>query len=139
VERGVIAGLAKAIGYPQEVPAEAVSFAFVVDDREIVARIAEGGLEFSCTLLSGEALDRAEDALVRLAGYAAGRLLKEDATLAWDPNARAVVLWMRTPAEGAGDARRAFEAFCTSVDWWSDRVSEEDLGHVGVPETVIRP
>jgi len=136
---GLIARMAKAIGYPQEVPAEAESFAFVVDDHEIVARVVDDGLELRCALLSAEDAARFEGAVVRLSGFAAGRILTEEATLAWDPESRSVILWTRMKAGGDGDVRRAFEVFCESVDWWSDRVDEENLGRVGVSEMMIRP
>ena len=76
-----------------------------------------------------------------LARYAAGRMLREDATLAWDNGA---FLWQDVPA-GANSAEMArdFERFMDSCDWWRERV---DALHGGkatsaadMESMVIRP
>ena len=88
----------------------------------------------TCSLGSPE-----ESALVRLAGFAAGRVLKEEATLAWEPREGELILWQGIPAAASDEAlKRAFEVFTASCDWWRDRVREEDVGE-RVPEMMIRP
>ena len=127
--------LAQAIGYPDEVPEGAASFTFRVDGRDMAASEAGGRLVLRCTLQE----DPADDLVERLAGYAVGRMLKEEATLAWDPERNALILWQAVPAQTAdGVLRRFFEVFATSADWWHARV-RDDGETASIPEMVIRP
>jgi len=145
VESGVIAGLAKAIGYPQEVPAEAEAFDFIVDGETIGVSVADGRARSpsaphgGASLLFQTVLTEDAETAGRLAAYAAGRMLKEAATLAWDPEKKSVILWEKVEFEGQGHGRRAFESFCESADWWRERVKEQGHGHAGVAEMMIRP
>ena len=127
--------LAQAIGYPDEVPEGAASVTFRVDGREMTA-VESGGRLVLRVVLQAEPAD---DLVERLAGYAVGRMLKEEATLAWDPELDALILWQAVPAQAAdGVLRRFFEVFATSADWWHARVRED--GEVSsIPEMVIRP
>ena len=128
---------AQAIGYPADVPAEASDHVFLVDGGEIAASEADGRLRLVkdlCAAGDGGAVD-----LAALAGYAAGRLLKEEATLAWDAAREMPVLWQDVAAS-ADDAqlRAFFEVFAASCDWWLARVQEgRDRGRV--PELMIVP
>ena len=81
-----------------------------------------------------------DDGLKRLAGYAAGRILKEDAVLAWDPGRGELLLWQDAPA-GASEVqmKRTFDLFCASCDWWLARAGEENVSKERVPDTMIRP
>lgn len=127
--------LAKAIGYPEEElsPAGGAS-SLKVDGYEVRVEESGGRLVMTCSLGSPE-----ESALVRLAGFAAGRVLKEEATLAWEPREGELILWQGIPAASSDEAlKRAFEVFTASCDWWRDRVREEDVGE-RVPEMMIRP
>ena len=77
--------------------------------------------------------------LVALAGYAAGRLLKEEAVLAWDPEAEMPFLWQEISADAPDDRLcRFFEVFATSVDWWAARLNDA-VGISQIPEMMIRP
>ena len=127
--------LAQAIDYPDAVPEGSVSFPFRVDGRDMNASESGGRLVLSCELQA----DPADDVVRRFAGYAVGRMLKEEATLAWDPGRNALILWQAVSAQ-ASDAvlRRFFEVFATSADWWHARV-REDGAISSVPEMVIRP
>ena len=113
----------KEVEYPERIPDGAVSFTMRVDGMEV--RAEETG---------DEAL------LPTLATYAAGRMLREEATLSWDGGA---ILWQPVPADPDGRAmRRAFEAFMDSCDWWRARVEALEDNAVGEtpPETMmIRP
>jgi len=116
--------LAEAIGYPERASAGAASFTFQVDGCEILASEAGGALRLVCRLTD----DAAQ--FPRLAEYAAGRMLREDATLACDQSG--AFLWQETSAAGDAQAlQRLFETFCDSCDWWLARVlSNNDVGGV---------
>jgi len=128
--------LVAAIGYPSdEISSENGVLQLLVDGGKMEVRESEGRMVFS------RALGSFDDAgLQRLAGYAAGRMLKEDAILSWDPAAGGVMLWQDVPS-GASDSqlRRVFEVFCASCDWWLARAGEEHVSSDRVPEMMIRP
>ncbi len=74
-----------------------------------------------------------------LAAYAAGRMLREEATLAYGKGN--VFLWQDAPVD-ADDRTllRLFESFTDSCDWWRARVEERGKGEaVEISESVIRP
>ena len=80
--------------------------------------------------------------LPRLAEYAAGRMLREDAVLAFDPKSDAAFLWREI--DGGSDSlalRLCFEEFADSCEWWRERLEV----HGGAadapefPEMMIRP
>ena len=127
--------LAQAIGYPDEVPEGVLSFTVRVDGRDMPAAESGGRLVLRCALQA----DPADDVVERFAGYAVGRMLKEEATLAWDPERSELILWQAVPAQ-ASDAvlRRFFEVFATSADWWFAR-ARDDEAVSSIPEMVIRP
>ena len=136
--------LAKAIGYPDRVPDDAFSFTFRSDGVEISAEEADGRLVLSYALSDDEGL------LPTLATYAAGRMLKETATLAYG-NFQTVklsncqtFLWQDAPADAdAHELLRLFETFMDSCDWWRARVDAlrgSGTTEASMPETVmIRP
>ena len=73
-----------------------------------------------------------------LAAYAAGRMLREEATLAFGNGN--VFLWQDAPAD-ADDRTllRLFESFTDSCDWWRARVEERGKGDaVPAPSTACR-
>ena len=88
------------------------------------------------------ALPRSDDENLfpKFAAYAAGRMLREAATLAVgelpaDPNPAAsqpsgsqtLFLWQDVPASAGGHAlARLFETFMDSCDWWRARVEEQN-------------
>ncbi len=126
--------LAKAIGYPEEVPLGSVSFAFSVDDETIEASVEKGRLLLMCKLSAAADAD-----LAQLADYAAGRVLREEATLAYDPETDCVILWQDLPASSdAALLRRFFEVFASSCDWWLARVRGGETA-AAIPEMMIRP
>ena len=112
--------LPKAIGYPaDEVKSDGGSITLVVDGYAVRASERRGRLILSCSL--GNPSD--ED-LQRFASYATGRMLREEAALAWDPVARELVLWQAVPAQATDEQmRRVFEVFCVSCDWWGERLN----------------
>ena len=80
--------------------------------------------------------------LPRLAEYAAGRLLREDAVLAFDQRSGAAILWREV--DGSADERtlqRAFEEFADSCDWWRERIDMQGGAQEAsvFPEMMIRP
>ena len=125
--------LAKAIGYPDKIPDGVVSFAFRVDGTEIVADEKSGRLVLSCSLSDNES-ERPT-----LAAWAAGRMLREDAVLAYGDGT--VFLWQDAQADA--DARallRLFETFADSCDWWRARIAGlRGEGTSSIESTVIRP
>lgn len=127
--------MASAIAYPEEIPADVRAFTFLVDGRDVEAVEDENRLRLTWHLPPM----REEGDLARLAGYATGRMLKEEAVLAWDPSADAAILWQDVPVTADGALlRRFFEVFLMSCDWWAARVA--DAATVAqVPEMVILP
>lgn len=126
--------LIKAVGYPMRVPDGALSFTLLVDGMEIVAEEAGGRLRLKCRLTSDES------SLPRLAGYAAGRILREDAVLSCDREG--AFLWREVaPGAGAATLQGEFEAFADSCDWWRERLEQRPGGDEPspFPEMTIRP
>ena len=80
-----------AIGYPDGDPAGAHGRTLRVDGMEIEAEEHDGGIVLSYAL-GGE-----ESHLPTLAEYAAGRMLKESATLAWDDEQMTGTLTLGAP------------------------------------------
>lgn len=126
--------LAKAIGYPEEVPLGSASFAFSVDGGTVEASVEKDRLLLTRDLSAASDVD-----LAQFAGYAAGRVLREEATLAYDPAADRVILWQDLPATAdAALLRRFFEVFAASCDWWLARVRGAEAA-AAIPELMIRP
>ena len=119
-----IARLADAIGYPEKVPDDSVVFTLRVDGAEILAEETGGRivLEF--------ALSEDASVLQSLAGYAAGRMLREEAALAFGsihaPGHSGPQAFLWQDEDASADARsllRLFETFMDSCDWWRERVN----------------
>ena len=88
------ARLARAIGYPDAIAADAARAALLVDGAEVVAS-EEGG---RAILQATVAAEPSDDVLSSLAGFAAGRILREEAVLAYEPKADAAILWQAAAA-----------------------------------------
>ena len=130
----VIKRLAAAIDYPEPVPPGTEKFTFLVDDGEVKAIAASGELRLELELpADGEHA-------VRLAEFAAGRILREEATLAWDAAAEKFFLWQTVPDTLSDERLRLFfEVFTASCDWWLDRLREESVPAAPIPELIIPP
>ena len=127
--------LTDAIGYPDRVSGGALSSVLRVDGAEVLAEDSDGRLVLSY------ALTDEGSQLPALASYAAGRMLKEEAALAYDVE-RGAFLWQSAPADS--DARgllRLFETFMDSCDWWRARMDAlAGREEAPPPETMmIRP
>jgi len=134
MEGSAIASLARMIGYPEEVSPDATSFSFAVDDGRIEA-VEEGGR----LVLTREVAPAGDVDLAQFAEYAAGRCLREDATLAYDQVGDRLVLWQDLPSSVEPPLlRRFFEVFASSCDWWLARVSGS-AGSASIPDMMIRP
>jgi hypothetical protein len=134
--RSCVERLLRAIGYPDRAPEAALSFTLLVDGVEIVASEEGGMLRLVCRLTDDAAH------LPRLAEYAAGRMLREDAVLAFDQRSGAAILWREV--DGSADERtlqRAFEEFADSCDWWRERIDMQGGAQEApvFPEMMIRP
>ena len=109
-----------------------------VDGMEIVAEESGGRIVLSFALSD----DPSQISL--LATYAAGRILRESAVLAYGRRSNGKVsafLWQDAPAD-ADDWTfvKLFESFADSCDWWRARVEERGKGEtVEISESVIRP
>lgn len=130
----MISKLAVAIGYPEEVADNSSVYAFRVDGWEIIAEKLAGRLILKCHL------DIGYDDLPEFASYVAGRLLREEAVLAWDDKAQNAVLWREIP-ENANSAamKEAFEEFADSCEWWMQRLSDIRAPENVFPDILIRP
>lgn len=105
----------KAIGYPDRMPEGSVSSTLRVDGMEVLAEERGGRIVLSY------ALTQEASFLPLLAGYAAGRMLREDAVLASDHSS--AFLWQdASSSSGAREMVRLFETFVDSCDWWRERV-----------------
>ena len=125
--------LLAAIEYPERALNADGSSTLRVDGREMLVEEAAGRIVISHVLTEDGSL------FPMLAAYAAGRMLREDATLAHGK--QAAFLWQDAPAD-ADDRTlvRLFETFADSCDWWRARVDErEKAGAVEISEAVIRP
>jgi len=123
--KNAIRRLLAAIEYPERMPEGGVSFMLRVDGAELFAEESDGRITLSRSLTEDEAL------LPRLAAYAVGRMLKEDATLAWGRmpgdeignHPPSAFLWQSVPADAeANTLLFFFESFMNSCDWWRARV-----------------
>ena len=133
--------LAQAIGYPDEVTSGCKDYTFAVDDFEVRAQETGGRLRLTASVFTPARDGEDEGRLAELAGYVPGRILKEEAVLAWDPDAESAILWQEYPATAeADDLRRFFEVFTASFEWWRDRASAvQEEAEPLMPEFVIRP
>ena len=125
--------LVEAIGYPDRIPEGTLSATLRVDGAEVSAAVTGDRL-----VLSQRLTDEA-DKLPTLADYAAGRMLREEAVLAYGDGA--AFLWQDAPVDIGDQAlARLFEAFMDSCDWWRARL--EDPAEEKTPDfpgVVIRP
>ena len=126
MQETVIERLARAVDYPEDVPAGALSYAFVVDDSTVFGE-AKGGRVRLSRLLTDDA-----EKFPALAQLAAGRMLAEDAVLACGRRTvdgapgTGAFLWQDAPAGAdSGELARLFETFMASCDWWRERLAVE--------------
>lgn len=126
--------LLKAIGYPESAPEGATKFVLKVDGGEMRAYESGG------RLILERGLSVSDDRLADFAGFAAGRMLREDAVLAWSPERESPILWQAIAATaGESQLKLFFEVFAASCDWWLARCEPEE-GPTGVyPDMVFRP
>lgn len=126
--------LHETINYPDALPEGAKAFSFVVDDGDVKARLYDGKLILS------RVISHDDEALQRLAAFAAGRLLREDAVLAWDERSETLILWQECPDNASAHELKSFmESFLASCDWWLERFSEINVPAPAFPDIVIRP
>ena len=133
VGRNAADRLLTVIGYPERIPNTDELFTLRVDGKEVFVEESAGHLVLSVVLTEDESM------IPTLAAFAAGRMLREEATLAFGSNH--VFLWQDAPAD-ADDRTllRLFESFINSCDWWRARVEERRKGDaVEISEAVIRP
>lgn len=123
-----------AIAYPDEMQPGDATYTFRVDGSDVHARL-QGG-----RLLLSSVIDKRDESLQQLSSYAMGRLLKEEAVLAWDERIGACVLWQDIPeAASPAELKEFFEHFLNSCDWWRARAVEAGAPPVAFPDIVIRP
>ena len=122
-----------AIGYPERISNADESFTLRVDGREVFADESAGRIVLSHVLTEDDSM------IPTLAAYAAGRMLREDATLACGKHS--AFIWQDAPADANDQALvRLFETFVDSCDWWRARVDERGkTDAVEISEAVIRP
>lgn len=107
--------LLAAIGYPERTSGESSAFTLRVDGMEVLAEEVGDRLVLSYALSGDDSL------LPTLASYAGGRMLREDAVLAYGQGS--AFLWQDAPADaGSSEMTRLFETFMNSCEWWRDRV-----------------
>ena len=125
--------LVEAIGYPDRVPEGTLSATLRVDGAEVSAAVTGDRL-----VLSQRLTDEA-DKLPTLADYAAGRMLREEAVLAYGDGA--AFMWQDVSADAGEQALvRLFESFMGSSDWWRARVEASRVEEKSeFPEMMIRP
>ena len=133
VVRSAADRLLAAIGYPERMPNTDEPFTLRVDGKEMLVEESAGRIVLSHVLTEDDSL------LPTLAVYAAGRMLREEATLAHGRTS--AFLWQDAPANADDHALvRLFETFADSCDWWRARVDEREKDNsVEMSEAVIRP
>lgn len=135
MRNAAIEQLLKSIGYPEQAPDGADSFALFVDGVEIVVQANGRGLRLMCNLTGDESQ------LPRLAEYAAGRMLREDVVLSFGQ--QGAFLWLDVPSNSDSlSMQRNFESFADVCDWWRARLVEAEAGgetSAPFPEMMIRP
>ena len=133
VGRNAADRLLVAIGYPERIPNTDAPFTLRVDGKEVFVEQSAGRIVLSAVLTEDESM------LPALAAYAAGRMIREEATLAFGNGT--IFLWQDAPADADDRALvRLFESFTDSCDWWRARVEERRTGDaVEISEAVIRP
>ena len=133
VGRNAADRLLAAIGYPERIPNADGLFTLRVDGKEVFVEESAGRIVLSAVLTEEESM------LPTLAAYAAGRMLREEATLAFGKGN--IFLWQDAPTDADDRALvRLFESFIDSCDWWRARVEERGKGDaVEISEAVIRP
>ena len=130
------ARLARAIGYPDAVAADASRVALLVDGAEVVATDEGGRALLQATVAAAPS----DETLASLAGFAAGRVLREEAVLAYEPKADVALLWQAAPSDADALAlREFFRSFTASWDWWRARAAELESPQPSFPEVMIRP
>ena len=131
--KNAIERLIEAIGYPERTPDGALSFTLQVDGADVLAEERGGRLRLSLALSNDKSL------FPKFAAYAAGRMLREEATLtvgelaartdpssAQSSNGPTLFLWQDVSAAANDHAlARLFETFMDSCDWWRARVEEQ--------------
>ncbi len=131
---GLLNRFANLIGYPEEVPSGAAAFVFRVDDLLLQASVLGSSVVLRCVLGCSEA------SVVTFAEYAAGRFLREDATLAWDATEGVLYVWCGFDVNGHVDVLKdSFAAFVDACEWWQARVAEVDAPVSAFPDILIRP
>ena len=146
VGRNATERLLSVIEYPERIPMSEGSVTLRVDGREVLVAESDGRIVLSVGLTDDDSMVPA------LAAYATGRMLREDATLAYgrrsvdgsrDSNSRLSAFLWQDASTGASDRDllRLFETFMDSCDWWQSRVdSPVGGGDEALPESmVIRP
>ncbi len=134
LRRSPLERLADAIQYPEEIPQASDGFIFHVDDLYLHASAVGQQVVLRCMLACPE------EAVVTFAQYAAGRFLREAATLAWDAREGAMYLWQRFDTAAEDDTlRQDFEAFADACEWWLARTREVDTPVSVFPDILIRP
>ena len=130
----MISKLAAAINYPEKVAEDLSVYAFRVDGWEIIAEksgariVLKRYLEVGC------------DDLPQFASYVAGRLLREEASLAWDESVQKALLWREIPSNAnLAEMKDAFEEFADSCEWWMQRASDINTPESAFPDVLIRP
>lgn len=116
-----IDALLDAIGYPDRESGGGDSFMLRVDGIEVEASSRGGRVMLSHKLADGP------EKSPLFAAYAAGRMLREDAVLAYIDGS--LTLWQDAPDNaGPHGLARLFETFMDSCDWWRERTGETDGG-----------
>lgn len=130
----MIGRLATAINYPEEIPEGIVQYLFRVD-----------GLGYAVEILGSRLvvkfrLDISGDEIVTFATFAAGRMLREEAILAWDKRSQEAFLWQELPVHGSSaELAAAFGAFVDACEWWADRVEALRVPASVFPKMMIQP
>lgn len=133
----VVSRLIEAIGYPKdEILPGAGAITLKVDSYQLTAYESAGRL----VLVYEIKKEPEEGDLRKYSQFAAGRILREDATVAYDPNKDAIILWQAVDAQsGSAILRSFFEDFTHAVDWWRERAQEAEMKAPEFPDMVFRP
>ncbi len=133
----------KAVDYPDKADGDGASAVLLVDGAAVLCEDRGDRVVLSFDL--GEEASGAS--LPKFAQYAAGRILREEAVLAYGRMGAkdTCFLWQDAPADAAtAELLRLFETFMNSCDWWRERCGGRAAGGEDAPPSsgrtmMIRP
>ena len=137
-------------GYPDEPQkADGGRTSLLIDGAAIEAQqLPDGGLRISCQLDRPASFPNDQEFLALALRLAFPRMLKDNCSLAWEPDAAKLLLWTQfQPAEDDDEFLAQWEELLNARDWWLrelDRnapapAQEDSASPLSTPMLFFRP